>query len=143
MDISAREFLSMGYRLDRRIGSKLEQIQSLRELAMKANAVLSNMPSNATKNFHRMENAIAKMVDLETEINTDIIALVNLKKSIISAIKSVNNPEFQTLLELRYLSFKSWEEIAVDLHYSIHYLYKKHGDALDAFDRIFKKDDTK
>jgi hypothetical protein len=83
MSTSAREFLSMGYRLDRRIGIKLEQIQSLRELAMKANMVLSDMPHDTTKNFKKMEIAILKMVDLETEINADINSLVDLKKNII------------------------------------------------------------
>ncbi len=39
--------------------------------------------------------------------------------------------EQQTLLELRYLCFKTWEQIAVDMGYSIQNAYKVHDRALE------------
>ncbi|MGN2369240.1 hypothetical protein ACTFJW_04160 [Clostridium cagae] len=47
------------------------------------------------------------MMELENEINVDIDVLVDLKKEIMSIIKKTNNPEQQTLFELRYLCFKT------------------------------------
>ena len=127
----AKDYLAQTYRIDQRINSKLEQITSLRELATKATSTISDMPHNPSKNLHSMESIIVKMVDLENEINSDIDQLVDLKRDIISIIRRLNNLEYQTLLELRYLCFKSWEQIAVDLGYEIRYLYKLHGRALD------------
>ncbi|MGL6015774.1 MAG: DUF1492 domain-containing protein [Selenomonadaceae bacterium] len=77
-----------------------------------------------------MEDIIAKMVDLENEISADIDALVDLKREIVSAIKSVDNPEFRTLLELRYLCFKPWEQIALEMGYDLRWLYRLHQKAL-------------
>jgi hypothetical protein len=44
MNISAKDFLSQAYRIDQRINSKIEQVQSLRDLVAKATATLSDIP---------------------------------------------------------------------------------------------------
>ena len=129
--MNAREYLSQAYRIDQRINSKLEQVMSLRDLLGKANVTLTGMPKSPTPNPHSMEEIIVKMVDLESEINDDIDTLVDLKAEIMRCIKRVDNPEYQTLLELRYLCFKRWEEIAVDTGYSLRRLYELHNSALE------------
>ena len=140
--MGAKIYLSQAYRLDQRINSKLEQIVSLRELATKATSTLSDMPTSGTRNLQSMEGAIAKMIDLEAEINSDIDELVDLKRGIVNLIKQVQNTEYQTLLELRYLCFKTWEQIAVDMGYDLRYVHKLHLRALK-FCKIDFKVDTK
>ena len=128
--MSPKEYLSQAYRIDQRINSKLEQIVSLRGLAAKATSTLSDMPSSGTRNIYSMECIIAKMVDLEIEINQDIDSLVELKCKIVSIIKQIQNTEYQTLLELRYLCFKTWEQIAVDMGYSSQHIFRLHDKAV-------------
>jgi len=136
-NLSAKDYLSQAYRIDHRINSKLEQIQSLRALSTKATATLSDTPqSKGTRNIHSMEDIIVKMIDLESEINTDLNRLIDLKHEIITVVKCVDNPEYQTLLELRYLCFKTWEEIAVEISWSIRQVYYMHGEALKQVDKI-------
>ena len=129
--MSTKDYLSQAYRIDQRINSKLAQVMSLRDLLGKATGTLSGAPKAATPNPHSMEDTIAKMVDLENEINEDIDALVDLKAEIMRRIKHVENTEHQTILELRYLCFKRWEVIAVELGYDLRYLYKLHDQALE------------
>lgn len=136
--MTAKVFLSQAYRIDQRINSKLEQIMSLRELATKATVTLQSSSRKATRNVHSMEDIIAKMIDLEDEINCDIDALVDLKRDIVKVIKKIENSEHQTLLELRYLCFKTWEQIAVDMGFSIQNAYKMHDRALQSL--IFLKE---
>jgi hypothetical protein len=131
--MSTKDYLSQAYRIDQRINSKMAQVMSLRDLLSKATGTLSGAPKAATPNPHSMEDTICKMVDMENEINEDIDALVDLKAEIMRRIKRVENTEFQTILELRYLCFKRWEVIAVELGYDLRYLYKLHDQALDAF----------
>ncbi|MEI6132420.1 MAG: DUF1492 domain-containing protein [Bacillota bacterium] len=128
--MTAKEYLGLAYRIDQRINSKLEQITSLRELALKATSTLTDMPHSPTKNTSKMANIICKMVDLEDEINKDIDMLVDLKCEIVSLIKKIHNTEYQTLLELRYLCFKTWEQIAVDMGYSSQHIFRLHDKAL-------------
>ena len=70
--------------------------------------------------------------------------LVDLKKEIMGVIKAVENPEYQTLLEKRYLCFLSWEKIAVDMGYDLRYIHKLHTRALeDCKIPAFSEVDTK
>lgn len=128
--MTAKEYLSQAYRIDQRINSKLEQVGSLRALATKATATISNTPPSGSRDIQPMEGIIVKIFALENEINTDIDALVDLKREIVGVIKSIENPEYQTLLELRYLCFFSWEKVAVEMDYDLRYLHKLHGKAL-------------
>ena len=136
--MTIKEYLSQAYRIDQRINSKLEQIQSLRELAVKATSTLSDTYSSGNSNKQKMEGVIVKIIDLENEIDEEIDRLVDLKHEIVSLIKKVKNPEYQTLLELRYLNFKTWEQIASEMHYSIQHTFRIHDKALSLL-RIFKR----
>lgn len=137
--MTAKEYLGQAYRIDQRINSKIEQVSSLRALATKATSTLSDIPPSGTRNVHRMEDIIVKIIDMENEINADIDRLVDLKQEIIKTIKSVNNPEQQTLLELRYLCFRSWEEISVEMDYSIQQIYRIRDKALEKINKNFKR----
>ena len=128
--MTAKEYLSQAYRLDHRINSKLSQIASLNELATRCTSTLTGMPRNPNRATSKMEEAITKIIDLEAEINRDIDRLVDLKREITEVIKAVGNPEYQTVLEKRYLCFLTWEQIAVDLDYSIDNVFKIHKKAL-------------
>ena len=128
--MTAKEYLSQAYRLDQRINSKLEQVLSLRDLSTKATAAMSDIPGNGNRNTHRMQDIIGKIIDLENEINADIDQLVDLKREMVSTIKVVSDPECQTLLELRFLCFKTWEQIAVEMSYSIQHIYRLRDKAL-------------
>ena len=130
--MTAKEYLGQAYRLDQRIKSKLEQVLSLRELTTKATATMSDMPGGGSRNVYKMQDIIGKIVDLENEINADIDKLVDLKREMVAVIKAVENPEYQTLLELRYLCFKTWEQIAVDMKYSTRNIYMLHDAAISA-----------
>ena len=134
--MTAKEYLNQAYRLDQRINSKLEQVLSLRELTTKATATLSDMPSGGSRNVYRMQDIIGKIVDLENDINRDIDALVDLKREMVTIIKSVADPECQTLLELRFLCFKTWEQITVEMNYGIDNIYRLHRKALKMVDDL-------
>lgn len=128
--MTAKEYLSQAYRLDKRIDSKIEQLKSLNLLATKCTSTLSDMPKSQSISNSRLEDTVVKIVALQEEINRDIDSLVDLKRDIVRTIKSVQNPEYQIILELRYLCFKTWEEIAVQMNCSIDNVFKIRKNAL-------------
>jgi len=134
--MNAKDYLGQAFRLDQRINSKLEQVASLNDLATKCASTLTGMPRNPNRNTSMVADSVAKIVDLQAEINRDIDMLVDLKCDMVRIIKSVDNAEYQTLLELRYLCFKSWEQIACDLNYSVSWVLKIHRKALRAVDAV-------
>ena len=128
---AAKKYLSQAFGLNQRIESKLGQIEELHDLATKATVTYSDMPKNPNRGHSRMEDCICKIIDLESEINQDMIQLVELKKDIIGRINAVESTELQTVLELRYLSYMRWEEIAIELGYGIDNVFRLHRNALD------------
>ena len=130
--MTAKEYLNQAYRLDQRIRSKQEQISALNDLATSCSASMTGMPRNPNKGGSRMADAVCKIVDLQDSIATDMQELVELKAEIIATIKAVDCIEYQLILEKRYISGKSWPEIAVNLGYKMRHLYKLHDEALAA-----------
>ena len=129
--MNAKEYLSQAFHIDQRINSKLEQVMKLRETSTKATATLSDMPRSDSPNVHRMEDTICKIIDLENEINHDIDRLVDLKREARDVIGQLSDPDQQLILELRYLCYKTWEEIADELGYCPSNIYRLHGRALE------------
>ncbi|MFP3153339.1 DUF1492 domain-containing protein [Lachnospiraceae bacterium ZAX-1] len=138
--MKAKEYLQQARYLDNRINSKIQQIQSLNDLATSCSTVISDMPRNPNRDGSRMADAVIKIVSLQEELNMDINALVELKREIMGVIKAVPSTEHQTLLEKRYLCFVSWEQIAVDLNYSIQHTYRMHDAALKEIDCILNRE---
>jgi DNA-directed RNA polymerase specialized sigma subunit len=130
--MTAKEYLNQAYWLDRRIDSKLEQLSALKDMATKTTSIMSDDVVSHTRNVHSMQDVIAKIIDMQAEINADIDRLVDLKRDIMQVVKTVDDPELQTLLELRYLCFKDWPDIACEMHCSESNVYKVHSRALQA-----------
>lgn len=128
--MTAKEYLGQARFLDMRINSKIQQIASLNELATRCTATISDMPKSPNHGGSRMADAVIKIIDLQEEINRDINKLVELKREIMGVIKAVPNVEYQTVLEKRYLCFITWEQIAVDMNYSMQYTFRIHEKAL-------------
>lgn len=136
--MTSKEYLLQARFLDASIRTKVEQIEALNDLATSCTAVISDMPRNPNRGGSRMADAVMKIIDLQEEIKNDMIALVNLKREIMDVIKAVSSLELRTILEKRYLSFISWERIAVELGYSIQHTYRLHDMALKEVDEILK-----
>ena len=129
--MTAKEYLQQARFLDQRIDSKIAQVASLNELATKCTSTLTGMPRNPNRGTSTMADAVAKIVDLQAEINRDIARLVDLKREMVAVIKAVVHIEHQTLLEKRYLCYQTWEQIAVDMCYNVRHLYRVHEEALE------------
>jgi DNA-directed RNA polymerase specialized sigma subunit len=128
--MTAKDYLCQAWRVDRMASAKLKQVRTLRSLAELAAPGNSCMAMSGSHNVYRMESIICKLLDLESEINADIDNLIELKRSIISVIKQVADNDCRELLELRYLSFLSWGEIAHDMRHSQNYIFELHRKAL-------------
>ncbi len=129
--MTAKEYLSQALHLDHRIDSKIEQIASLNALATKCTSAITGMPRNPSPSQSTMADAVCKIIDLQELLKKDLSALVDLKREIMGVINGIENDEYKTVLEKRYLCFLSWEQIAVDMHYSMEYAFKIHKKALE------------
>lgn len=128
--MTSKEYLNQAYRIDQRIKSKIDQVSSLRDMLTRTSATLSDMPGNPNRDRSRLEETMVKIVDMENEINSDIGRLMDLKKDIMATVKAVDDVQCEMLLELRYLCFRTWEDIAVELDCTVRNVHNLHSKAL-------------
>lgn len=73
---------------------------------------------------------VAKIIDLENEINCDIDKYIELKKEVIGIIDSVEDARLMNLLYERYLNFKTWDNIAAGMGITYQWVHILHKIAL-------------
>jgi len=129
--MTKKEYLSQAYYLDKRIKSRERQLEALKAHAVYAGPIYDEKVSASPSCRSAMESAAVRIVELEKEIQSQIEELVSLKSEIEKAIHSIGNDQYETLLEMRYLAFMGWKEIAARLGYSGKYVYEVHGRALE------------
>ncbi|MGI6256623.1 MAG: DUF1492 domain-containing protein [Anaerovoracaceae bacterium] len=129
--MKAKEYLNQAYWINHHIESKVQQLEMLTSLATRVTSVMQQDIVQRTRNVHKTEDTIIKMMELESDINREISSLVELKREIFNVIQAVEEEEYRTLLEKRYLNHMTWEEIAVDMNYSLRTVYRIHGAALE------------
>jgi DNA-directed RNA polymerase specialized sigma subunit len=135
--MKAQAYLSRAYRLDGRINSKMEQLMHLRSLAYRVtSAIREDKVTGSGSEKSTMETAVVKIVDAEQRINEEIERLIGTKAEIADMISLMSDEDERLLLELRYLCFNTWEQIAVKMHIGIASAYRIHQRALGSFESM-------
>jgi len=127
-----KEYLKSYKRLCNKLRSLEEQLQSLKEVEQSAKIMrLSDMPK-----AHKQADLSDYMVRIEA-IFTKIIRLraecLEKKLEIESRIADMPDGIEAEILRKRYLEFKSWEEICVEIGYSWMQTHRLHSKALSNF----------
>ena len=134
--MTAKEYLGQAYRLDQRINSKLQQVDSLRSLTQKITASYDGEVVSHTRNVTSLQDTIIRLMEAEEELNRQIDELVDLKMDIACLIDQVHNESFRLILEKRYLCFLQWDQIAAEMHYSRRWVLNKHDRAVEVVDKM-------
>lgn len=131
--MTTKEYLSQAFYMNRQIKAKERRLEWLREIAPGPSMRFSKEEkAKGDPRSSLVENAALKVVELEEEIASDILELVRVMKEIASTISRVDSMECRTILEMRYLSFMEWDEIISRMGYSRSYVFRLHGEALNA-----------
>ncbi|MCH5186819.1 MAG: DUF1492 domain-containing protein [Oscillospiraceae bacterium] len=128
--MTAKEYLSRGRRLDELIDSDVRELQRLRHLAMSITPNYEGEPVSGGEVKSRTEEIVVKICSLEERIQSEIDDYVDVQREIREAIVNVKNPNERLLLRERYIIFRSWEDIAEKMGYSVRSVYTIHGRAL-------------
>lgn len=134
--MTAKEYLGQAYRLDQRINSKLQQVDSLRSLTQKVTASYDGEVVSRTRNVTSLQDTIIRLMEAEEELNRQIDELVDLKMDIAKLIQQVHSESYRLILEKRYLCFLQWDQIAAEMHYSRRWVLNKHDRAVEVIDKL-------
>lgn len=119
------------------INNKLVEIQQLRELACSISAINMEDKVQNTPNFDKIGSKMAKIDELEENLDKTIDRYVLVKNKIVSQIDSMEDENTYNILFSRYIQKKSFERIAIEMEYSWRQIIRLHGKALKQFEEKF------
>src|SRR5690606_13440262 len=125
-----KQYLRRLKQLNNIVQSKLDEIETLTSLAQRMTNVSKNVLVQKSTPQDKLSELISKIIDLKNELKKDVDNLLDLKLDIIQKINDIENNDYKLLLTLRYLNFKTWEEIAVEMGYTYQWVHVLHGRAL-------------
>lgn len=137
--MTAKEYLMQARRIDIQINFDLRELDHWRDLSGRITGCSFEPHYNPNRNIEApFVRCLDKVVELEHKIAKEVNRLVDLKSQIVEMIHELDSVDYQSVLELRYISYFTWEQIAAEMHYSLRWIYQLHGKALQAFEKIME-----
>lgn len=133
--MTAKEWLQRGWKIDREIAA-LERLKTeLWTRATSTTASASPVVVQSSGDPHKFDAIVA----VAEKIDARIQSLAAVRGEIIETVGAVPEPALRALLLSRYVEFRPWEQIAVDMGYSWRQIHRLHARALAAVDDVLQK----
>lgn len=137
--IDSKKYLQQIRLYDSHINTKLEDLHHLKEMVTKITPSLKDDVVSGGGSQDKLGEAVAKIVDLEAEIDRDIDRYVAAKQEINATLDKLTDPDQLQVLHMRYVQYKAWEQIACDMHMTYRNVCYIHGKGLQAVNRIISR----
>lgn len=130
--MTAKDWLQRGWQINREIDTLTSARRTVWDRLTRISSDPGTDYSGRGPDLHRMDSAgeLFELIDSKCEELTAVSA------EIIKAISRVEDRTQRTLLVKRYIEFKTWEQIAVDLGYTWRHVHRIHAEALKAVEKI-------
>ena len=112
--MTAKQWLGRARNIDHEIDNLVREKQSVKDRLTKITQSYESDGAQMTKDPHKFD----RLAELENEIDQQVDELVETKREIIAVIQRLKNRPQRMALQDYYIAMMTWEETAVDLHYS-------------------------
>lgn len=126
----AKEYLLQVKLCDVHINDRLEELAKLKALATKITSTWSSEPGGGSGNQDKLGDAVAKIIDLQREINEAIDDFADKKNEVRELLEQIQNPILLELLFKVYFQYQTLEQAACEMGYSYKQTTRLHGNAL-------------
>lgn len=87
----------------------------------------------ASRNNDKFGTLYGRIDEMERKIDDELAELLSFQLLVSNQINGLKNEKNIEVLHRRYIRFQSWEVIADDMKYSVRYILRLHGLALEEF----------
>ena len=135
----AKEYLLQVKRCDVYIDDLLEELAWLKAKATKITSTLSPEPGGGSGNQDKLGDAVAKIIDIQQEINEAVDAFVDKKNEVRELLEQITNADQLDLLYKVYFQYQTLEQAACEMGYTYRNVCYIHGKALQEVERLLKQ----
>lgn len=136
--MTAKDYLCQLIIMDDEINRKHQRLVTLRDVALNSTPQYDGEAVQRTREKSPLENIMAKIVDLDREIDEDIDALFDFKAEVWEQLDKLWDERYKRILWLHYAERKTWGYIAKDVNLTRRHVIRLHKVALDSFDKILE-----
>ena len=134
--MSAENFLNQLHRLNNFIISNQEELEQLRSLSTSISGSTTEERIQTSSNPDKISNIIAKIVDLEREIEEQTEQILKLQKDVRDVINQVKDNDERLFLRYRYINFYQWKQIRYEMKCSDTQLQRIKNRAIESVEKI-------
>lgn len=120
--MKAINYLKQIKKLDSEINTAIEELAELEALATKTTSALGGERVQSSGSQDKMADCVVKIIERKNKLNADIDRLIDLKAEARQLICEACDDVCTELLHKRYFQKKSWEQIAVEMKYTYHWV---------------------
>lgn len=136
--MTVKEYLNQAYRLETDINNRIDQIKRLKALSRSVTASYGGEVVSHSRNVDSMENAVIRIMEAQAALTAQVDRLVELRKEIQETIDLVADKDCRTLLNLRYMGMKTWDDICGRMEMSSTHVFRLHRNALRMVETVLK-----
>lgn len=137
--MNAKEYLDRIYFLNKKIDAKIAELEVLGSLLTKVNKELSPDVVQSSGSKDTLGDTVAKIVDLQKEINNMIDEYVDEYQEVVNIIEQVSDSKEYDLLHKRYIQGKTWAEISREWDNSNTWVHEVKRNAFESVQKILDK----
>lgn len=137
--MNAKNYLDTFYELNKKIDAKQKELDKLNRLLYVLNRPLTPDKVQTSKTPDPMAETVAKIVDLQSEINKLIDEYADSMREIINVIEQVTDPKEYDLLHKHYVQGLSWTYISKVWDNSNTWVHEVKKSALQSVQKILDK----
>lgn len=126
----AQNYLKQVEKLDARIRNKLIEQRQWRDIALGITANMEGERVQSSGAKDKMAAAVDRCVDMEAEIDNLVDIIIEKKKEVVQTIEQLSSVTEYNVLHMRYIQFKTLQEIADHYGYEYGWATTTHGRAL-------------
>lgn len=134
--MTADEFLKQIERADTMIDGKLSELYRLRCLATSVTVPTDREAVQSSGVSDKVGNIVAKIVDLENEIDEMIDEYIDVRNKCIGVIERLSIPLQYKIIHMHYVQYKSYAQIEEELNYSHAWVMECRKEALSNIERM-------
>lgn len=140
--IDAKTYLMQVELCDVHINHQLEELQRLKTLTTQITSAIKPVAASGSGSQDKLGNTIAKIIDLENEINEAVDTFIDKRQEASKLVDRVTNTNQFQVLRKRYFEYKPWEQIACEMHMTYRNVCYIHGRALQTVSKLLEEEET-